>query len=136
MLFPVSILKHRHLKQTKKDNGNYIFDLCDSFTWKNLISEITCVESVNGTSIDFLLANKSRCVHHTTILETRLRNCHKPVLTFFKAYFKKLPPKNIEYRKYKSFNGNNFLYKLDQEFSKGSIYDEKVLSVWCLYKCF
>ena len=30
---------------------------------KNLITDITCVKSVNGTSIDVLLTNKSRCFH-------------------------------------------------------------------------
>ena len=45
--------------------------------------------------------------------------------TLFKAYFKKLPPKNIEYRYYKNFNGNSFLHELDQELSKGSIYKQK-----------
>ena len=49
----------------------------------------------------------------------------KLVLTFFKAYFKKLSPKNTEYRNYKNFNENNFLHKLDQELSKGSLFKEK-----------
>ena len=30
---------------------------------KNLVTDITCVKSVNGTSIDVLLTNKSRCFH-------------------------------------------------------------------------
>ena len=49
----------------KKVNGNYLSDLCDTFSLKNLITEITCVKSTNGTSIDVLLTNKSRCFHHT-----------------------------------------------------------------------
>ena len=109
----------------KKDNGNYLSDLCDTFSLKNLITDITCVKSTNGTSVDVLLTNKSRCFHHTATFETGLSDWHKLILTFFRAYFKKLPPKNIEYRNYKNFNENNFLYELDQELSKGSIYKEK-----------
>ena len=83
------------------------------------------VKSTNGTSTDVLLTNKSRCFHHTATFETGLSDCPKLILTFFKAYFKKLPPKNVEYRNYKNFNENNFLYERDQELSKGSIYKEK-----------
>ena len=78
-----------------------------------------------GTSIYVLLTNKSRCFHHTAIFETDLSDCHNLILRFFKAYFKKLPPKNIEYRNYKNSNESNFLYELDQELRKGSIYKEK-----------
>ena len=60
--------------------------------------------------------------HHTATFETGLSDCHELKLIFFKAYFKKLPPKNIEYRNYKNFNENNFVYELDQELRKGSIY--------------
>ena len=49
----------------KKVNGNYLSDLCDTFSLKNLITDITYVKSTNGTSIDVLLTNKSRCFHHT-----------------------------------------------------------------------
>ena len=49
----------------KKVNGNYLSDLCDTFSLKNFITDITCVKSTNGTSIDVLLTNKSRCFHHT-----------------------------------------------------------------------
>ena len=90
-----------------------------------MITNITCAKSTNGTLIGVPLTNKSRCFHHTTTFETGLSDCHKLILTFFKAYFKKLPPKNIEHRNYKKLNENNFLYELDQELSKGSIYNEK-----------
>ena len=92
---------------------------------KHLITDITCVKTTNRTSIDVLLTNKSRCFHRTATLETGVSDCHELILTLSKAYFKKLPPKNIEYRNYKNFNGNNFLHELDQELSKGSIYKEK-----------
>ena len=37
----------------QKDNGNYLSDLCDTFLLKNLITNIICVKSTDGTSIVF-----------------------------------------------------------------------------------
>ena len=105
------------ISNMKKDNGNYLSNSCDTFSLKNLITDITCAKSTNGTSIDVLLTNKSRCFHHKATFETDVSDCHILILSFFKAYFRKLPSKYIEYRNYK----NKFLYKLDQELSKGSI---------------
>ena len=99
--------------------------MCDTFSLKNLITGINCVKSTNGTSIDVLLTNKSICFHRTTTFQTGLGDCHKIMLTFFKVYFKKIPPKNFEYRNHKSFNENNFLHELDQGLGKGSIYNQK-----------
>ena len=80
----------------KKDNGNYLSDLCDTFSLKNLTTDIACVKSTNGTSI-YVLLKKIRCFHHAATFETGLiSDCHKLILTFFKAYFKKLPVENIE----------------------------------------
>ena len=87
----------------KKDDGDYLSDLCDKFSLKNLITDITCVKSTNGTSINVLLKNKSRCFYHTATFETGLRDCYKLALIFFKTSFKKLQPKVIEYRNYKNF---------------------------------
>ena len=36
----------------KKDNGNYFSDPCDSFSLKNLMTDITCVRSISGSSTD------------------------------------------------------------------------------------
>ena len=37
----------------KKDNGNYLADLCDTFSLRNLITDITCVKSTNVTLMFF-----------------------------------------------------------------------------------
>ena len=66
----------------KKYNGNYLSNLCDPFSSKTLITDITCVKSTNGTSIDVLLTNKSRCFHHTATFEADLSDCHKLILIF------------------------------------------------------
>ena len=47
------------------------------------------------------------------------------VLTFFRAHFKKLRHKSIEYRNFKNFCKDDFLHELDFELSKGTIYEFK-----------
>ena len=43
----------------KKENGKYLSNLCDIFLLKYLITDITCDKSINGTSTDVFLTNKS-----------------------------------------------------------------------------
>ena len=82
---------NRHFKQTKKVIGTtYPIYVIHS----RRKTDITCVKSTNITSTNVLLKNKSRRFHHT--FEIDVRDCHKVILTFFKAYFKKLFLKNIE----------------------------------------
>ena len=47
------------------------------------------------------------------------------ILTFFRAYFKNLPHKNIEHRNFKNCHKDGFLHELDFKFSKGTIYKYK-----------
>ena len=47
------------------------------------------------------------------------------IRTFFRAYFKKLPQKNIEYWISKNLYKDDFLNELDFEFSRGTIYKYK-----------
>ena len=46
-------------------------------------------------------------------------------LTFFRAYFKKLFKKNIEYRNFKNFYKDYFLHELGFELRKGTFYKFK-----------
>ena len=89
----------------------------------NLISEVTCVKSSVGSLIDVMLTNKPRSFHHTSLIETGLSDCHKLMLSLFKAFFKQIPVKTIEYRNYNKFSPEAFLQKLDQELNKGIIYN-------------
>ena len=56
----------------------------------------------------------------TNVIETGPSDCQKLIASFFNAYFKKLPPKIIEYRNYKNFHISYFLYEFDQELAKRS----------------
>ena len=68
----------------KKDNGKYFSDLCDSFSLNNLSTDINCVKSINGSSIDVLLTNKIRSFHHTAAFESVLiRTLNTEILKTF-----------------------------------------------------
>ena len=58
----------------------------------------SCVKSSVGSSIDVMLTNRPRSFHHTSIIETGMSECHKLILSFFSAYFKRMPAKTLEYR--------------------------------------
>ena len=96
-----------------KDWKNYLSDLCDTFSLSNLISEVTCV----------MLTNRPRHFHHTSLIETGLRDYHKLILSFFRAFFKRIPAKTIAYRNYSKFNPEFFLHERDQELNKGNTYN-------------
>ena len=111
----------------QKDNENYFSNLCDSFSLKNFMTGITCIKSSNNYSIDVLLTNEIRSFQLTVAFESGLSDCHKwqMIRTFFRAYFKKFPQKNIEYWISKNLYKDDFLNELDFEFSRGTIYKYK-----------
>ena len=100
----------------KRDTHSSLSNLCDAFLLSNLVNGITCVKSQNGISIDVMLTNRPRSFHNTSLIKTGVSNCHKMILSVFIAFFKRLPAKSIEYRNYKTFDHNEFLRNLDQEF--------------------
>ena len=106
----------------KKDSKNYLSNLCDTFSLSNLIPGVACVKSSVVSSIDVMLTNKPISLHHTSLIETGLSDCHKLILSFFRAFFKWTPAKTIEYRNYSKFSPEAFLRKLDQELNKEIIY--------------
>ena len=109
----------------KRDSKNYLSDLCDTFSLSNLISEVTCVKSSVSSSIDGMLTNRTKSFHHTSLIETGLSDCHELILSFFRAFFKRIPAKNTEYGNYSKFCSEAFLHKLDQELNKGIIYNSQ-----------
>ena len=103
-----------------RDTHSPLSDLCDTFSLSSLVNDVTCVKLQNGTSIDVMLTNRSRSFHNTSLIETSLGNCHKMIVSVFRAFFKRLPAKVIEYRNYKTFDHNEFLRNLDQELIKSN----------------
>ena len=61
----------------------------------------------------------------TSLIVTGLRDCHKMIVSIFRAFFKRLPAKVIEYRTYKTFDKKEFLRNLDQELIKFNAYNDE-----------
>lgn len=70
------------------------------------------------------VANRSRSFQGTAVIENGLRDCHKLTVSFFRAWFRRIPPKTIEYTKFKNSNEASYLYNLDQELIKGTTYKD------------
>ena len=90
-----------------------------------ILYQVTCVQSSVGFSIEVMLKNRPRSFHHTSLIETGLSDCHKLILSFFWAFFKRIPSKTIDYRNYSKLSPEAFLHKLDEELSKGIIYNSQ-----------
>ena len=65
-----------------------------------------------------MLSSKPKSFCKTCTIETELSDCHKIIVTFLRASFKRIPSKNIFYRDYKHFNQNELLHKLDLKILK------------------
>ena len=99
----------------KLNNNSYYSDLCDTFDLTNLIKANTCFKSSNQTSIDVILTNWQRSFQKSGAITTRPSDCHKMILTFFRSYFSRLPPKTITYRRFRYFETKDFLCKLENK---------------------
>ena len=91
------------------DKHNYLRDICEVYSLKNMIKGKTCDKSLHGTSIDIMLTNRSQSFMKTSNIETGLSDHHKLILSSFRTSFQKLKPKNIVYREMKNFDKNAFL---------------------------
>ena len=120
------------ISDKRKDNNNFLSDLCDTFSLQNIITWKTCHKSNVGTSIDIMITNRPGSFCKTNVFETGISDHHKLILSFFRSYFTRIPPKTIEYRKYKTFDKSKFLRDLDQELLKGAIYqnNEEMYSIF------
>ena len=92
----------------KGNTHSHLSDLCVTSWLSNLVNGVTCGKSQNGTSIDVMLANRPRCFHNASLIETDLSDCHKMIVYLFGAFFKRLPAEVVEYRNYKAFDRNEF----------------------------
>ena len=100
-------------------------DSCDAFLLCNVANPVACVKSQNSKSIDVILTNRLKSFHSTSLIEIGLSDCHKMIVSVFRAFFKRLLAKVIEYRNYKTFDQNEFLRNLDQELIKSNSYNDK-----------
>ena len=56
--------------QIKRDSKNYLSDICDTFSFSNLILGVTNANSLVDSSIDMMLTNRQRSFHHTSFIKT------------------------------------------------------------------
>ena len=105
------------------DTNNYLCDFIDTFSLTNIINSKTCFKTLNGTLLDLMLTNKPKSFCKTCTIEKRLSDCHKMIVRFLRAFFKRIPSRNIVYGNYKHFNQNHFLHELDLEINKGTFYN-------------
>ena len=86
-----------HLLDKSKKTNKHLSDLCHNFSLKDLLLEKTYFKSHEGTLLDIMLTSRPKRFDSTNVIETGPSDCQKLIASFFNAYFKKLPPKIIEY---------------------------------------
>ena len=88
-------------------------NFCNSYSLKSLIKQPTCYKNPeNPSCIDLILTNKPRSFQSTCVIETGLSDFHRMTVSVLKMDFRKLPPKIISYRDYKSFENERFMDSL------------------------
>ena len=107
-----------NISDKRKDKNNFLSDLYGNFSLQNIITGKTCRKSNIGTPIEIMLTNRPGSFHKTSIFETGMSDHHKFILSRKKL----IPPKIIEYGKYKTLDKSKFLHDLYQELLKGAIY--------------
>ena len=69
----------------------------------------------HSTVSDALMDSNWQTGQGSGVITTRLSDFHKTVLTFFSAYFSRIPPKTITYRNFRYFETRDFLHKLENK---------------------
>ena len=88
-------------------------NFCNSYSLKSLIKQPTCYKNPeNPSCFDLILTNKPRSFQSTCVIETGLSDFHRMTVSVLKMHFRKLPPKIISYRDYKSFENERFMDSL------------------------
>ena len=88
----------------------------------NLIKTPTCFKG-KPNCIDLILTNRKYNFQNSKSFETGLSDWHHMIYTKMKTTFVKLPPKQLSYRCYKTFNEDNFLRDLDINLNDAQIID-------------
>ena len=83
----------------------------------NLIKSNTCSKG-KGSCIDLILTNRKYYFKHSNSIEAGISDHHHLIYTMLKTAFSKAEPKLVHYRKYKTFNFENF--KVSQGNALGS----------------
>ena len=73
----------------------------------------TCYKNPeNPSCIDLILTNKAESFQSICVMETRLSDFHRMIISVLKMHCHKLPPKVISYRDFKIFENGRFMNSL------------------------
>ena len=75
---------------------------CEFYGLKSLINVPTCHKNPpNPSCIDLILTNSHLSFQSSSVIETKLSDFHKMIVTVMKTTFQRLDPKIIHYRDYR-----------------------------------
>ena len=86
---------------------------CKFYSFHALIKQPTCFKNPENHSCTVLiLTSKSLSFQTECVIETGLSDFHRMTISVLKIYFRKLPPKVINYRDFKKFSNERFISSL------------------------
>ena len=97
----------------------------------NLTPGIACVKSSVGSSIYVMLTNRPRNFQRTSLIETGMSDCHKLILSLFRAFFKRITTKTIQYLNCSNFSLEAFSTNWTKNSTKVSCTIVKINSMIC-----
>ena len=101
-----------------KPSENYVNDFCNVYNLSNLFKEPICLKNINNLScIHLFLTNRSKCFQSIMMMETRISDFLKMVITVLISFARKKTKKIIYCRNYETFNANLFREELNNEIS-------------------
>ena len=82
---------------------------CSNFNLTSMINKPTCYKNPNKpTCIDLILKNCPGSFRNSCVIEKGLSDFHKMIVTVMRTSYRKIEPKVINYRDYKSFSNAGF----------------------------
>ena len=89
---------------------NELTYICDIYGLNNLIKDPTCFKSCNGTAVDVILTNKSRCFSDTFNIDMGLSDFHNCIGVASKMYAPAIIKRRVNYRCMRKFDDDSFAY--------------------------
>ena len=124
-----TLSKCTNIYTSKYDNLIFLGDLnagvedtdiksfCSSYNLTSMVNKAMCYKNPDKpTLIDLILTNCPGSFQNSCVVETRLSDFHKMVVTAMKTSYRKSQPKIIQYRNYKSFRNDIFRDSLQKIF--------------------
>ena len=89
--------------------GSPIKIFCSNYNLTSMINKPTCYKNPDkSTCIDLILTNCPRSFQNSCVIETGLSDFHMMIVTVMKTSYRKIEPRVINYRDYKSFSNEGF----------------------------